>query len=77
MVCLLRNMHPVVTPPINGFDKLPLAHEISNGANIARLKYYKNFIISHSKYGTISNVDFSRIWVDLEQVFTCKNCDRN
>ncbi|CAG2255177.1 unnamed protein product [Mytilus edulis] len=63
-------MHPVVTSPINGFDKLPLAHEISNGANIARLKYYKNFIISHSKYGTISNVDFSRIWIDLEQAIT-------
>ncbi|VDI43635.1 Hypothetical predicted protein, partial [Mytilus galloprovincialis] len=67
MVCLLRNISPLVTEPPTGFDNLPPSHDKSDGANIARLKYYKNFLVSHSKDGTLPNGDFVRIWSELEQ----------
>ncbi|CAC5368067.1 unnamed protein product [Mytilus coruscus] len=67
IVCLLRNLPPVVVAPVNGFDELPNPNDKSDGANIARLKYYKNFLVSHSKDGSISNVDFVGMWNTLEQ----------
>ncbi|CAG2210513.1 unnamed protein product [Mytilus edulis] len=66
MVCLLRNLPPFVSPPASGFDALPLSNDLSHGAHIARIKYYKNFIVSHSKDGKISDQVFNRIWIDLE-----------
>ncbi|VDI40185.1 Hypothetical predicted protein [Mytilus galloprovincialis] len=70
IVCLLRNIPPLVTEPSTGFDNLPPPHDKSDGANIARLKYYKNFLVSHSKDGTLPNADFVRIWSELEQAIT-------
>ncbi|CAG2251751.1 unnamed protein product [Mytilus edulis] len=70
IVCLLRNIPPLVTEPPTGFDNLPPPHDKSDGANIARLKYYKNFFVSHSKDGTLPNADFVRIWSELEQAVT-------
>ncbi|CAG2254650.1 unnamed protein product [Mytilus edulis] len=67
IVCLLRNIPPLVTEPPTGFDNLPPSHDKSDGANIARLKYYKNFLVSHSKDGKLPDADFVGIWSDLEQ----------
>ncbi|CAG2210515.1 unnamed protein product [Mytilus edulis] len=66
MVCLLRNLPPYVSPPASGFDALPLSNDLSHGAHIARIKYYKNFIVSHSKDGKLSDTVCNRIWIDLE-----------
>ncbi|VDI14710.1 Hypothetical predicted protein [Mytilus galloprovincialis] len=66
MVCLLRHLPPNILPPAFGFDALPQSHELSDGAHIARIKYYKNFIVSHSKDGKLSDTDCNRIWIDLE-----------
>ncbi|CAG2198306.1 unnamed protein product [Mytilus edulis] len=67
MVCLLRNLPPMVPPPTpNGFDALPQHSDSSIGAHIARIKYYKNFIVSHSKDGKLSDADFNTIWIDMD-----------
>ncbi|CAG2241546.1 unnamed protein product [Mytilus edulis] len=66
MACLLRHLPPNISPPAFGFDALPQSHELSDGAHIARIKYYKNFIVSHSKDGKLSDTDCTRIWIDLE-----------
>ena len=68
MVCLIRNLPPFVSPPASGFDALSLSNDLSHGAHIARIKYYKNFIVSHSKDGKLSDTDCNRIWIDLEMV---------
>ena len=68
MVCLLRNLPPYVSPPTTGFDALPQSTDLSHGAHIARIKYYKNYIVSHSKDGKLSDTDFERIWIVLEMV---------
>ncbi|VDI80460.1 Hypothetical predicted protein, partial [Mytilus galloprovincialis] len=70
IVLLLRNLPPVVAAPKSGFDELPSANDISDGANIATLKYYKHEIVSHSNYGTLSDNDFSSIWYTLEKAIT-------
>ncbi|VDI65285.1 Hypothetical predicted protein, partial [Mytilus galloprovincialis] len=67
MVCLLRNLPPYVSPPASGLDALPQSNDVSPGAHIARIKYYKNFIVSHSKDGKLSDTVCNRIWVDLEK----------
>ncbi|XP_071139528.1 uncharacterized protein [Mytilus edulis] len=67
MVCLLRNIPPVVCAPVpNGFDQLPLPNDISDGANIERIKHYKNFLVSHSTDGILYIKDLKKIWTDLE-----------
>ncbi|XP_052084012.1 uncharacterized protein LOC127721316 [Mytilus californianus] len=66
MVCLLRNLPPIVPQPLYGFEALPQSSDLSPGAHIARIKYYKNFIVSHSKDGKLSDNDFNTIWNDLE-----------
>lgn len=67
---ILRHLLPVVNSPRKGFDDLPDPNEISDGANIACLKYYKNHLVSHSKDGILSNKAFTDIWNKLEQVCT-------
>lgn len=68
MVCLLRNLLPQVSQPPMGFDVLPQFSDSSTGAHIARIKYYKNFLVSHSKDGKLGDVDFNTIWIDMEMV---------
>ncbi|CAG2206135.1 unnamed protein product [Mytilus edulis] len=65
MVCLHEIYHKGQSA-INGFDALPQSTDMSRGAHIARIKYYKNFLVSHSKDGKISDTDFNIIWTDLE-----------
>ncbi|CAG2198749.1 unnamed protein product [Mytilus edulis] len=67
MVCLLRNLPPQVSQPPNGFDVLPQSSDLSPGAHIARIKCYKNFIVSHSKDGKLPDNDFNAIWIDMEK----------
>ncbi|CAC5399269.1 unnamed protein product [Mytilus coruscus] len=67
MVCLLRSLPPVVSTPTTGFDALPLTSDTSDGAHIARIKYYKNIIVSYSKDGILSDTFFKTIWSDLEK----------
>lgn len=68
MVCLLRNMPPTIIPPPKGFDALPQSGDLSPGAHIARIKYHKNFLVSHSNDGQLSDTKFNTIWIDLETV---------
>ncbi|CAG2189847.1 unnamed protein product [Mytilus edulis] len=67
MVCLLRNLPPTVSKPVKGFDALPLPIDISDGAHIARIKYYKNVLVSHSKDGILTDTLYKTIWCDLEK----------
>ncbi|VDI07112.1 Hypothetical predicted protein [Mytilus galloprovincialis] len=67
IICLLRNIPPLLTEPPTGFDYLPPCYDTSDGANIGRLKYYKNFFVSHSNDGKLPDAVFVRIWNDLEQ----------
>lgn len=66
MICLLRNFSPIVQPS-NGFDRLPPASEISDGADLARIKSYRNKI-SHAEKDEISKQDFAIAWACVFEV---------
>lgn len=67
MLCLLRNMPPCVSAPITGWDTLPLPNDTSTGADLARVKWYKN-VLTHNPNGKLSNTDFVQFWGGLEGV---------
>ncbi|CAG2239685.1 unnamed protein product [Mytilus edulis] len=67
MVCLLRNMAPHEIAPVTGWDKLPHPGDTSKGADLARIKWYRNKL-AHDGEGKLSPADFSQYWGDLEYV---------
>ncbi|XP_071178410.1 uncharacterized protein [Mytilus edulis] len=63
MICLIRNLTSV-TQPINGFDKLPLPVETTPGADLARIKWYRN-ILAHHDSNKMATADFNTAWSNI------------
>ncbi|XP_063404188.1 uncharacterized protein LOC134687660 [Mytilus trossulus] len=63
MICLIRNLTSV-TPPINGFDYLPLPGETTPGSDLARIKWYRN-ILAHHDSNTMATGDFNTAWTNV------------
>ncbi|CAG2229842.1 unnamed protein product [Mytilus edulis] len=63
MITLLRNLTNIV-PPQSGFDCLPSANEITPSADIARIKYYRNYL-AHLDDGKIESANFNSVWYDI------------
>lgn len=51
----------------HGFDKLPLVTEVSDGADLARIKYYRN-VMAHAEKDELSNEDFNTMWICVSEV---------
>ena len=62
MITLLRNLTPV-----GGFDRLPSATETTEGADLARIKHYRNYL-AHQDAPLIDNTFFTTAWNDLSNV---------
>ncbi|VDI64414.1 Hypothetical predicted protein [Mytilus galloprovincialis] len=60
MICLLRNLS-TISPPSLGYDKLPPATEISDGADLARIKYHRN-LIAHADKDELTTGEFNTMW---------------
>ncbi|VDI69066.1 Hypothetical predicted protein [Mytilus galloprovincialis] len=65
IVCLIRNMIPRESAPVTGWDNLPHPGDSSKGADIARVKWYRNKLV-HSKDGILAPSDVIQYWGDLE-----------
>ncbi|VDI32030.1 Hypothetical predicted protein, partial [Mytilus galloprovincialis] len=65
IVCLLRNLPPRESASRTGWDNLPPPGDTSIGADLARVKWYRNQSV-HSKDGILSSTDFNKCWGDLE-----------
>ena len=68
-----------MSPPVGGFDRLPSATETTEGADLARIKYYRNYL-AHQDAGLIDNTFFSTSWKDFSDVSTmciCKKSAKN
>ncbi|XP_076108740.1 uncharacterized protein LOC143076759 [Mytilus galloprovincialis] len=63
MICLIRNLTSV-TQPINGFDRLPLPGETTSGADLARIKWYRN-ILAHHDSNKMATADFNTAWSNI------------
>lgn len=70
IIMLLRNLTDQ-TPPHSGYDKLPSANETTPTSDLARIKYYRNFL-SHLDDGKIDNTTFATAWNTVTDVSTSK-----
>ncbi|XP_076081216.1 uncharacterized protein LOC143052139 [Mytilus galloprovincialis] len=70
LICLLRNIAtPAIRKPGTGFDQLPNNHDITEGADLARIKYYRN-LIAHNTDGTFNYTEFNTAWNGLSQAIS-------
>lgn len=68
MMTLLRNLTPM-TPPAGGYDILPPTIEVTPGADLARIKHYRNYL-AHLDDRKIDIAFFTVAWTDITDV--CK-----
>lgn len=68
MITLLRNL-TTVSPPARGFDDLPYVTETTPGADLARIKHYRNYM-AHQGHGKIDTPFFNTAWNDITSVCT-------
>ena len=66
MICILRNFN-LVQAPSSGWDILPQSSDNSLGANLARIKYYRNYVSHSSDFETDVNT-FRDYWATLKRV---------
>ncbi|CAG2234201.1 unnamed protein product [Mytilus edulis] len=61
LICLIRHLTPI---PVS--DSLPIPTDISEGADLSRLKYYRNKI-THCDDGVLSDNQLNDYWTDISQ----------
>lgn len=64
---LLRNVCGL-TPPRTGWDKLPLATDLSKEADLARIKYYRNKLYGHITETAVKKSNFEKYWRNISDV---------
>ena len=62
MIVLIRNL-----TPIRISDVVPHSSDVSVGADLSRLKYYRNQV-AHNDSGTLTDRQFQEWWNDIAQV---------
>lgn len=62
MVCLIRNLTEIYVG-----DLLPMPLDMSVGADLSRMKHYRN-LVAHCDEGTLSNIEFQDMWTEISQV---------
>ena len=70
MICLIRNL-TTISPPPNGYDQRPQNTETSPGADLARIKYYRNYLAHHDS-DEIDSTYFNTAWTDISDVCNLK-----
>ena len=66
LTVLLRNISGL-GPPANGWDRLPLAANISVADDISRVKYYRNTVYGHASQTSVDDSSFSAFWQEIRQ----------
>ncbi|XP_062605992.1 uncharacterized protein LOC134267803 [Saccostrea cucullata] len=66
LICLIRNMSPCTPAPAGGFDVLPNPSDVSTGADLVRIKFYRNKV-AHSSDAKMNINEFNLSWTDVEE----------
>ena len=56
-----------LSPPANGWDRLPPTTNISNADDIARVKYYRNTVYGHASQASVDDSSFSAYWQEIRE----------
>ena len=54
-----------LTTPVTGWDKLPNSTDHSPGADIVRIRCYRNTIYSHDRRMEVTEADFEKLWMEI------------
>ena len=74
LMVLLRNICGLAAPA-TGWDSLPPASDASVGANIARVKYYRNSVYGHAKQASVDDPTFNLLWRDISAALVVLGVD--
>lgn len=66
IITLLKNL-PGLTAPDKGYECLPISAEITPASDLARIKYYRNYL-AHLKNSKIDDTFFDTAWNEMSQV---------
>ncbi|XP_056003197.1 uncharacterized protein LOC125661001 [Ostrea edulis] len=68
MICLLRNLN-LVSEPATGWDQVPPHSDNSLGANMTRIKVYRNKL-AHPSKNRMRDHSFKKIWASLKKALS-------
>ena len=75
LMVLLRNLCSL-PPPINGWDTLPAATDMSRKADIARVRYFRNTVYAHAEQASVDDKTFNAYWQDIRDTLVRLGGDR-
>lgn len=64
LTTLLRNICGLV-PPVTGWDMLPTSTDISQEADIARIKHLRNTVYAHAESASVDAATFNKLWREI------------
>ena len=64
LMVLLRNSCGLPSP-ITGWDAPPTPTDMSRGADIARVKYFRNSVYAHAEQASVDDATFKAYWQDI------------
>ena len=62
MIVLIRNLTLITIS-----DVVPVSSDVTEGADLSRLKYYRNQVAHHYS-GTLTDIQYQEWWKDITQV---------
>ena len=65
LLCKLLRAICSLTPPITGWDNLPNSTDHSLGADLVRIRIYRNTIYGHNHSMEMITADFEKIWMEI------------
>ena len=67
LLCKLLREICSLTPPATGWKDLPNITDHSLGADLVRIRIYRNKIYGHNHSMEISNADFENLWMEISE----------
>ena len=67
LLCKLLRAICSLTPPITGWDNLPNSTDHSLGADLVRIRIYRNTIYGHNHSMEITKADFEKLWKEISE----------
>ena len=67
LLCKLLRAICNLTPPATGWDNLPNSTDHILGADLVRIRIYRNSIYGHNHSMEITNADFENLWMEISE----------
>ena len=67
LLCKLLRAICSLTPPPAGWDNIPNSTDHSLGADLVRIRIYRNSIYGHNHSREITDADFGKLWTEISE----------